>query len=50
MTRTRIHEGAVDVLCECGHPTLTHRPLAYGFRINITCIDCNVDVALDVIE
>lgn len=50
MTRTRIHEGNVDVLCECGHPHLTTEPLAYGFRIMIRCRECNVRLALDVIE
>lgn len=48
--RTQIHEGFVDILCECGHPKLKHEVLNYGYRINVSCYDCNVHIALDVLE
>mgnify|MGYP001577618850 len=50
MTRVSIHGGKVDVLCACGHPQMKTEPLQYGFRMWFLCHDCDLDVALDVIE
>jgi hypothetical protein len=50
MTRVFIHGGPVDVLCSCGQPKTKSEPLAYGFRMWFMCDDCDLDVAIDVIE
>lgn len=50
MTRTSIHGGQVDLLCECGRPEYKTSPLNYGFRITVWCDDCEMLFAMDVIE
>ena len=50
MTRTQIHGGSVDLLCECGHPHVQTEPLQYGYRLMIRCRECNVRFAMDVID
>ena len=50
MTRTSIHGGQVDLLCECGCPEYKTSPLNYGFRIIVWCDDCEMLFAMDVIE
>ncbi len=50
MTRTTIHGGEVDLLCECGTPQYRTSSLKYGFRITVWCNDCEMLFAMDVIE